>query len=124
MFILHGATLFADEDGLLQVWGTQVLGIWCDGARELLEGLLAKVVLLPVVFLVRRRVFLGKEVLPMRWVALGLLDLLAVISRMCLVMSPPTGKVVGLREVGKVELTLVLVSVGNFYQMLGGGSGR
>ena len=101
MFILHGATLLADEDGLLQVWGTQVFGIWRDGAREPRRVLLAMVVLLPVVFLVRRRVFLGKEVLPMRWEALGLLDLLVVISRMCLEVSPPTGMVAGLKVVGK-----------------------
>ena len=30
----NGATLLADEDGLLPVWDPQVLGIWCYGARE------------------------------------------------------------------------------------------
>ena len=60
--------------------------------------------------------FLGKEALPMQWVALGLLALLAVISLMCLAVSPPTRKVVGLKVVGRVELTLVLVSVANFCQ--------
>ena len=34
MLVLHGAALLADEDGLLQVWDTQVLGIWRNGARE------------------------------------------------------------------------------------------
>ena len=37
---------------------------------------------------------------------------------MCLVVSPLTGKVAGLRVVGKVVLTLVLVLVGNFFLRL------
>ena len=42
VLVLHGATLLADEDGLLQVWDTQVLGIWRNGAREVPEGLPGK----------------------------------------------------------------------------------
>ena len=82
--------------------------LWSKGVPE---GLLVKVVALPEVFLVRRRVSLGKEVLPMQWVVQGLLALLAVIRHMCLVVSPHSVKVVG-----RVVSTLVLVSGANSCQ--------
>ena len=59
--------------------------------------------------LVRRRASLGKEVLPLQWVARGLLAQLAVTRCMCLVVSPLFVKVMELKGVVRVVVTRVLV---------------
>ena len=52
--------------------------------------------------LARRRVSLGKELLPLQWEARGLLAQLAVIRRMFLVVNPLFVKAMGLK--GMVRL--------------------
>ena len=96
--------------------------LWGKGVPE---GLLVKVVALPEVFPVRRRVSLGKEVLPMQWVVQGLLALLVVIRHMCLVVSPPSVKVVGLKVVGRVVFDTGAGVGGKFLpEVVGGGGGE
>ena len=98
------------------------LVLWSKGVPE---GLLVKVVALAEVFLVRRRVSLGKEVLPMRWVVQGLLALLAVIRHMCLVVSSTFRKGSGAKGSGKGGVDTGAGVGGKFLpEVVGGGGGE